>query len=41
MDYKPDEVRLLTTWCRDNILLVKTSKTKKIVVDFRRGHTPH
>ncbi|KAM9802280.1 uncharacterized protein ACBT44_014616 [Syngnathus typhle] len=30
------EVDLLTTWCRDNI-----SKTKEIVVDFRKDHTQH
>ena len=31
----------LTTWCRDNNLLLNVSKTKEIVVDFRRGHTKH
>ncbi|KAJ8354257.1 hypothetical protein SKAU_G00218240 [Synaphobranchus kaupii] len=35
------EVDLLTTWCRDNNLLLNVSKTKEIVVDFRRGHTQH
>ncbi len=35
------EVNLLTTWCRDNNLLLNVSKTKEIVVDFRRGHTQH
>ena len=36
-----EEVNLLTRWCRDNNLLLKVSKTKEIVVDFRRGHTEH
>nr|XP_033487514.1 uncharacterized protein si:ch1073-145m9.1 [Epinephelus lanceolatus] len=31
------EVNHLTTWCRDNNLLLNVSKTKEIVVDFRRG----
>ena len=35
------EVDLLTTWCRDNNLLLNVSKTKEIVVDFQRGHTQH
>lgn len=35
------EVNLLTTWCRNNNLLLNVSKTKEIVVDFRRGHTQH
>ncbi|XP_068507038.1 tRNA-specific adenosine deaminase 1 isoform X3 [Syngnathus scovelli] len=35
------EVDLLTTWCRDNHLLLNVNKTKKIVVDFRKGHTQH
>ncbi|KAG5271385.1 hypothetical protein AALO_G00179100 [Alosa alosa] len=35
------EVDHLTTWCRDNNLLLNVSKTKEIVVDFRRGHTQH
>ncbi|KAG5264795.1 hypothetical protein AALO_G00258100 [Alosa alosa] len=35
------EVNLLTTWCRDNNLLLNVSKTKEIVVDFRGGHTQH
>ena len=36
-----EEVNLLTTWCRANNLLLNVSKTKEIVVDFRRGHTEH
>ena len=32
------EVNLLTTWRKDNNLL-NVSKTKEIVVDFRRGQT--
>ena len=35
------EVNLLTTWCKDNNLLLNVSKTKEIVADFRRGHTQH
>ncbi|XP_061149648.1 uncharacterized protein LOC133163607 [Syngnathus typhle] len=35
------EVDLLTTWCRDNNLLLNIDKTKEIVVDFRKGHTQH
>ncbi|XP_068507989.1 probable RNA-directed DNA polymerase from transposon X-element isoform X2 [Syngnathus scovelli] len=35
------EVDLLTTWCRDNNLLLNVDKTKEIVVDFRKGHTKH
>ncbi|XP_061139787.1 carbohydrate sulfotransferase 6 isoform X3 [Syngnathus typhle] len=35
------EVDLLTTWCRDNNLLLNVDKTKEIVVDFRKGHTQH
>ncbi|KAK0135165.1 putative RNA-directed DNA polymerase from transposon X-element [Merluccius polli] len=35
------EVDRLTTWCRDNNLLLNVSKTKEIVVDFRRRHTEH
>uniref|UniRef100_A0A3P9J829 Alkylated DNA repair protein AlkB homologue 8 N-terminal domain-containing protein n=1 Tax=Oryzias latipes TaxID=8090 RepID=A0A3P9J829_ORYLA len=36
-----EEVDLLTKWCRDNNLLLNDSKTKEIVVNFQRGHTPH
>ncbi|XP_049579031.2 uncharacterized protein [Syngnathus scovelli] len=35
------EVDLLTTWCRDNNLLLNVNKTKEIIVDFRKGHTTH
>jgi len=35
------EVNLLTTWCGANNLLLNNSKTKEIVVDFRKGHTHH
>ncbi|XP_061153765.1 SCL-interrupting locus protein homolog isoform X1 [Syngnathus typhle] len=35
------EVDLLTTWCRDNNLLLNVDTTKEIVVDFRKGHTQH
>ncbi|KAM9776022.1 uncharacterized protein ACBT44_001186 [Syngnathus typhle] len=33
------EVDLLTTWCRDNNLLLNVDKTKEVVVDFRKGHS--
>uniref|UniRef100_A0A669CU71 Reverse transcriptase domain-containing protein n=1 Tax=Oreochromis niloticus TaxID=8128 RepID=A0A669CU71_ORENI len=35
------EVELLTTWCRDNNLLLNVSKTKEVIVNFQRGHTCH
>ena len=35
------EVNLLTMWCSNNNLLLNVSKTKEIVVDFRRRHTEH
>ncbi|KAK0133374.1 putative RNA-directed DNA polymerase from transposon BS [Merluccius polli] len=35
------EVKLLTTWCSDNNLLLNVSKTMEIVIDFRKGHTEH
>ncbi|KAK3508885.1 hypothetical protein QTP70_012514 [Hemibagrus guttatus] len=31
-----DEVQHLVAWCADNNLLLNTSKTKKLIVDFRR-----
>jgi len=31
-----NEVEWLTEWCRDNNLLLNTSKTKGLVVDFRK-----
>ncbi|KAK3509006.1 hypothetical protein QTP70_018046 [Hemibagrus guttatus] len=31
-----DEVQHLVVWCADNNLLLNTSKTKKLIVDFRR-----
>nr|XP_049611658.1 uncharacterized protein LOC125989380 [Syngnathus scovelli] len=35
------EVDLLTTWCRDNNLLLNVNKTKENVVDFRKGQAKH
>uniref|UniRef100_A0A3B3I9A9 Reverse transcriptase domain-containing protein n=1 Tax=Oryzias latipes TaxID=8090 RepID=A0A3B3I9A9_ORYLA len=39
-----EEVQHLTGWCADNNLILNTSKTKEIIVDFRRtrkvAHTP-
>ena len=34
-----NEVSQLVMWCKDNNLLLNVSKTKEIVVDFRRGHS--
>ncbi|KAF0036595.1 hypothetical protein F2P81_011907 [Scophthalmus maximus] len=34
------EVSQLATWCRNNNLLLNIDKTKEVVIDFRRGHTP-
>ncbi|TKS65503.1 RNA-directed DNA polymerase from mobile element jockey [Collichthys lucidus] len=31
-----EEVQHLTTWCADNNLLLNTSKTKELIVDFRK-----
>ena len=31
----------MTTWCSVTNLLLNVSKTKEIVVDFRKGHTEH
>ncbi|XP_062235277.1 uncharacterized protein LOC133932561 [Platichthys flesus] len=35
------EINLLTTWCRDHNLLLNVSKTKEMVVDFRKSLTEH
>ncbi len=39
-----DEVERLTSWCQDNYLSLNVSKTKKLIVDFRkrqqRPYTP-
>ncbi|TWW73566.1 hypothetical protein D4764_15G0009600 [Takifugu flavidus] len=32
-----EEVKHLTMWCTDNNLLLNTSKTKKLIVDFRKA----
>ncbi|KAK3565350.1 hypothetical protein QTP86_007129 [Hemibagrus guttatus] len=34
-----DEVERLTVWCRRNNLLLNTSKTKELVIDYRRKKT--
>ena len=31
----------MTTWCRDNNLLLNVSKTTEIVVDLYKSHTEH
>ncbi len=40
-----DEVERLTSWCQDNCLSLNVSKTKELIVDFRkrqqRPYTPH
>ncbi len=33
-----DEVERLTLWCQDNCLSLNVSKTKKLIVDFRKRH---
>ncbi|KAI3359959.1 hypothetical protein L3Q82_013840 [Scortum barcoo] len=35
-----EEVRALTSWCQDNNLHLNVSKTKELIVDFRRTSTP-
>lgn len=35
----PDEVERLTVWCGENNLLLNTSKTKEVIIDFRRNKT--
>ncbi|KAI3376226.1 hypothetical protein L3Q82_016729, partial [Scortum barcoo] len=34
--YRESEVRALTSWCQDNNLHLNISKTKELIVDFRR-----
>ncbi|KAL0194752.1 hypothetical protein M9458_008324, partial [Cirrhinus mrigala] len=34
-----DEVERLTAWCGQNNLSVNTSKTKEVIIDFRRKKT--
>ncbi len=40
-----DEVERLTSWCQDNCLSLNVSKTKELIVDFRKRqqqpYTPH
>ncbi|KAI3367345.1 hypothetical protein L3Q82_026165, partial [Scortum barcoo] len=40
-----EEVRALTSWCQDNNLHLNVSKTKELIVDFRKRqreeHAPH
>ncbi len=31
-----DEVERLTSWCQDNCLSLNVSKTKEVIVDFRK-----
>ncbi len=33
-----DEVERLTSWCQDNCLSLNASKTKELIVDFRKRH---
>ncbi len=33
-----DEVERLTSWCQDNGLSLNVSKTKELIVDFRKRH---
>ncbi|KAL0195433.1 hypothetical protein M9458_009005, partial [Cirrhinus mrigala] len=32
-----EEIKHLATWCTDNKLLLNTTKTKELIVDFRKG----
>ncbi|KAL0201947.1 hypothetical protein M9458_005134, partial [Cirrhinus mrigala] len=32
-----EEIKHLATWCTDNNLLLNTTKTKELIVDFRKG----
>uniref|UniRef100_A0A8C9VFB8 Reverse transcriptase domain-containing protein n=1 Tax=Scleropages formosus TaxID=113540 RepID=A0A8C9VFB8_SCLFO len=36
-----EEVHTLTHWCQENHLLLNTTKTKEIIVDFRRQEREH
>lgn len=37
-----DEVEKLTSWCQDNCLSLNVSKTKELIIDFRkRQHQPY
>ncbi|KAK0134973.1 hypothetical protein N1851_029217 [Merluccius polli] len=36
-----EEVDRLAVWCEDNNLLLNTSKTKELIVDFRRNAVTH
>ena len=36
-----DEVDRLAAWCEDNNLLLNTTKTKELIVDFRRNAVTH
>ncbi len=33
-----DEVERITSWCQDNCLSLNVSKTKELIVDFRKRH---
>ncbi|XP_059823893.1 probable RNA-directed DNA polymerase from transposon BS isoform X4 [Hypanus sabinus] len=39
-EYK-EEIKNLVAWCEDNNLSLNVSKTKELVVDFRRSSGPH
>lgn len=34
-----EEVERLTSWCSDSNLLLNTSETKELIVDFRRNRS--
>ncbi|KAF7640927.1 hypothetical protein LDENG_00005030 [Lucifuga dentata] len=36
-----EEVQTLTTWCKDNDLILNTKKTKEIIIDFRKNKNTH
>ena len=32
-----EEVQRLSTWCAENNLILNTSKTKELIIDYRRN----
>ena len=36
-----EEVRDLAMWCQDNILSLNVTKTKEMIVDYRKRRTEH
>ncbi len=38
MCFTPGHIKRLTSWCQDNCLSLNVSKTKELIVDFRKKH---